>query len=322
MRIEESLVELAGNGVNMHLASAHALGVVSLNDLRPEHTSGAELSELHEIIGRDAHIELDAAAHFNGGDTGFGHHGHPLSTPSEGITEFLSNISSGIVEHKAIYGEAAEIIDILYDLEEFLTDFSGILGELDAMAEESLEGVIIDRTAERLSSAGILDELNELSSDFDSATGAARDINFHLAEVDILKDNGEVGSLNLLGERDAESLDATIQDKEGMLVHLLGGVTRHSLAYQPIIVVTSATEVGELTRHRVESRKPFEIFTAIERLNIKAFICAPHQFTVEIGALEVGSYLRDPLISGNGRKHVEQFFFFFCHFKALYLVLV
>ena len=190
MRIEESLVELAGNSVNMHLASAHALGVVSLNDLRPEHTSGAELGELHEIIGRDAHIELDAAAHFNGGDTGFGHHGHPLSAPSEGITEFLSDISSGIVEHKAIYGEAAEIIDILYDFEEFLTDFSGILGELDAMAEESLEGVIIDRTAERLSSAGILDELNELSSNFDSATGAARDIYFHLAEVDILKDNG------------------------------------------------------------------------------------------------------------------------------------
>ena len=103
-----------------------------------------------------------------------------------------------------------------------------------------------------------------------------------------------------------------------MVVEFFGSITYNSLTDEPIIVVACAAKVREFSRHRIDCGETCEILTATERLYVEAFIGAPHQFTVEVGALQVGCNLRLPLFSGDGREHVEQFFFFFCHFKRIY----
>ena len=133
MRVIESLVELACHSMDEHLACAIAGRIVSLHDLGPEHTAGAELGKFHEVIGRNTHIELHAASHLIDSQTGFGHHCEPFGTPCESIAELLGDICACVIEHIAVYGETAQALDLFHCIIESLAFCSGILGECEAM---------------------------------------------------------------------------------------------------------------------------------------------------------------------------------------------
>ena len=56
--VEHGLVVSCGVGTDVHLGSLLALGVLT-HDLSPEHTSGTQLGNLHEVNAIDTKVELD-----------------------------------------------------------------------------------------------------------------------------------------------------------------------------------------------------------------------------------------------------------------------
>ena len=84
--------------MNSHLAAVLSHTIL-LHDLRPEHAGCAELGQLHEVVGRNAHIEFDARSSFRSIHTLVGKHGKPFSAPCKRISELLIDISTCIAEH-------------------------------------------------------------------------------------------------------------------------------------------------------------------------------------------------------------------------------
>ncbi len=94
------LVEARGLGVDLHLASASALGLVLVDDLCPQLTTCAELGDFHKVDVRHTHVELDAVCYLVGGKSSIGHLGHPLIAPSQCVAQFLIDVSASVVEQQ------------------------------------------------------------------------------------------------------------------------------------------------------------------------------------------------------------------------------
>lgn len=60
VRIKQGLVIRSRRGIDNHLACTVALRLILLHNLSPQQAGGTELSNLHEVVLGDTHIELDA----------------------------------------------------------------------------------------------------------------------------------------------------------------------------------------------------------------------------------------------------------------------
>ena len=58
--VKHGLVVRRCRGVDNHFARAVALGLILLHNLCPQHAAGTELGNLHEVVLRNTHVELDA----------------------------------------------------------------------------------------------------------------------------------------------------------------------------------------------------------------------------------------------------------------------
>ena len=69
-----------------------------LHYLRPKHACCAEFSYFHEIVFRNAHVELDAACHFCGVHTRIGEGIEIFCSPSKSVAKFLVDVCSSVVQ--------------------------------------------------------------------------------------------------------------------------------------------------------------------------------------------------------------------------------
>ena len=154
--VEDSHVEATGLGADIHLSSLFE-GVgedrrfVSLDDLSPEQTSCAELSNLHEVIAADTHIETDFTCCEVVRHTGFGHHRHVLSTPSKCVRELLCTICAGVIKDDAVDAYDAVVNERFASVNDFCELGSDLFAaEVFALEEHVLNRVHIDGTIDSL----------------------------------------------------------------------------------------------------------------------------------------------------------------------------
>ena len=95
-------IEAAGLCAYIHLSSitkrcGEDRSFVCLYDLSPQHTACAELSNFHEVVATDTHIEADSIGCAVVSYACLCEHGHVLSAPCESVCEFLCCIGTRVV---------------------------------------------------------------------------------------------------------------------------------------------------------------------------------------------------------------------------------
>ena len=108
IRVEDGHVEAAGLGAHIHLRSLFECSgeercFVCLYNLRPQQTGSTELSNLHEVVTTDTHVEADGVRCLVVRHACFGEHGHVFCTPCECVCQFLCAVRTGIVQDNAIH---------------------------------------------------------------------------------------------------------------------------------------------------------------------------------------------------------------------------
>ena len=94
MSIKNGHVVLRGNSIDTHLTSAVTLRLVLLHYLCPQQTCSTELGNLHEVVLRDAHIKFNLLGREGRVNACTDKLLHVFVTPSEGITQFLHDVSA------------------------------------------------------------------------------------------------------------------------------------------------------------------------------------------------------------------------------------
>ena len=143
-------------------------------------------------------------------------------------------------------------------------------------------------------------------------TGAALEVKFifcHINAVEKLTNSSYIIECNIKTERS----NALSDDVAGNFIGFFGSFGKNLLTDKPVVVGTGSANVRIFTRKGIGSLKVGYVLGTVYGLNVKAFICSPNQFLVKVGAFQVSFDLGSPLVVGALRKHVEQFFFFFCH---------
>ena len=311
--IEHRHVEPRGLGVDGHLASAVALGFVLLHNLCPKLAGGTEFGNLHEVDGRNAHVELDAAGHLVGSESGVGHHGHPLVAPCQGVAQFLIDICAGVVQHHAVNTEHLQPLHGLGHIHQLGCRGSDVAGEGHTVLKHPLERVEADGATERFFGSGLGDEFHQCLGHIDGALGAARDVDFHLAQVDALQQDAHIGGFAFF-ELEAQRGHALGEQGACLLVGAGLVVDKDVLAHTPVVAAgLVATHKWKFSRKRLRSLEVLDVDSAVKRLDIKPLVGTPNHFFVEVGTFEVHFGLCTPLLGGDRCKLVEQSLFVFCH---------
>ena len=143
--VVDCLVEARCRCVYVHFCTFKACGLVLSDNLRPKHAGCAEFGQLHEIVGRYAHVELNTCGNFIYRQAGVGEEGEPVGAPCEGVTEFLIDECARVGEHVGIYGQHFEARNFGNLGEESLggLDDCGNVRFL-AMTQGTAEGIVVD----------------------------------------------------------------------------------------------------------------------------------------------------------------------------------
>ena len=241
----DRLVETAGLGIDVHHARVVVSGIELLHDEGPQFACGAELGNLHEVNRRNAHVELDAVSHLIGGETGLGQHGHPLGTPSQGITQLLVDVGTGVVQCQRVNAERAQVGDGLHDIHQLGGHGNDVAREGLTVLEGALERVESDTAHEGVLAAVLLAELNKLLGILDSALGAAHDVDFTGGKDDALEELLQVHISTMHVE--ADRVDALVEHLDSLGIGGLHIVNIDVLANLPVVVVAGSADIGELT---------------------------------------------------------------------------
>ena len=254
MRVIDGLIILRGHCVQHHLGAAALIGfrLVSLHDLGPKHAACTEFGNLHEIVGRDAHVKLDALCHLAGLKAGIGKRGEPLCAPCKSIAKFLSDVGACIVEHEAVDGEAAQSGHIFHCLHKLFGHGHHIFGELGAMLEETLEGIEAYRAAEVILQAAGLEIVHKSCGYLESTSGTAEKIDFNFLKVYILEKDVNVRSLEVVAYVKAYCISAAVYGIAGVGILLFIGLSLYILTDKPVVVGTCAAHIGELAGKGIE----------------------------------------------------------------------
>ena len=266
--------------MGVHLG-ALVVGLVGTDDLGPEHAGGTELGNLHEVVGGDAHVELDAASHLVGAAAGLGEHGHPLGAPGQGIAQLLGDESAGVAEHHAVNGQAAQVLHRLDDVEQLAGHCGDVAIEVQAVTQQALERVEAKGAAEVVGGILALDVSHQELGNLDGAAGAAVDVDLDFLDVNVGEQGVDVGGVDFALELEAHGVAAAVDGMAGLGVHFRH-TAAEALADAPVVVVAGAAHEGELTRVRVRGGKVLDVLKAVEGLHVEALVGAPHEFLIEI----------------------------------------
>ena len=77
------------------------------------------------------------------------------------------------------------------------------------------------------------------------------------------------------------------------------------LAYEPLIVQTCGADIRVLCRHYAWCRETFEVFAAVEGVDVESFVRTPDELTIEVCSLQVGYDLILPFLCANGGEFAQ-----------------
>ena len=118
----------------------------------------------------------------------------------------------------------------------------------------------------------------------------------------------------------AQRVNTLIQDIERLGISCLRIINFNVLTNIPHIRVLLVTSYErELSGESIGCLQIRQVFTAIEGLHIKTFICSPYQALLEVGTLEVDLNLVQPLLCG-WRSELGKELFFVCHRIRYYYI--
>ena len=300
--VKDCLVVARGGGVYHHLGCGFVCGLVLFDDVGPKHTSGAEFGDFHKKVGGYAHIEFDATGGFIDAYAGLGEGCHPLCAPSQCVSEFFVDERACIAEHCAVDINNAECGNVLDDLDEGYGLGYHAVTQRGTVAQGFAQGIESDASAESFSSALCLDVFYKGFGYVNGFAGAAVEVDFDFGQVDAIEQRGNICCLSDLK---AKGCDAASEHIACIGIGLLGIFGENLLTGIPIIVGACTAYVRELSRKRVGRFEVFDVFYAIDRLDIESFVGSPYQLFVEIGTLEVRLDFLPPLIIADGRELVE-----------------
>ena len=218
-----------------HLTAGFVVSAILLHDLGPEHAGSAEFGELHEVVARNAHVELDAVSHFSGIETLVGKQGEPFGAPCQGVAEFFVDICAGIGEHHRVNGEYAQSGHVLDDCEHLGTHLGDVAGEFNAVLEGFLEGIEVDGTVEFVGEVVGLEVVNEHAGKVEGLAGAAHKVELNGCHVDAFEERGEFVGRGIL-DFETEGIDTLGEHVNRLGVGVGRAVGYDFLAREPVIV--------------------------------------------------------------------------------------
>ena len=174
----------SGNSVYTHLASAVTFWLILLYDICPKHTSCTELSNLHEVVLRNTHIELYLLCCKSWFYASINELLKIFVTPRESITEFLNDISATIAKSNRIDCNTTEVRIIL---ESFYKSRSNSKKFLDILAlhYHFLDWIPINGTYNFLLIIFLLFEIcSKDFSKFQTVTLASGEVYFYYIAID------------------------------------------------------------------------------------------------------------------------------------------
>ena len=235
---------------------------------------------------------------------GIGQCGEPVGAPCESVAEFLGDVRTAVAEHNRVNGQHSECGNIGSKLNHSLCGFDKVCGYFAAVAECAAQRVEVNRATEAFFCSLFLNISYKIFNRSFCFTLAAVDIDFDFAEVDAFEQNSDF-LFGGFGEFETERGHTLGEYIAGDFICLCSRVGDNFLTGEPVVVVAGTAYVGIFTGERIGGFEAFDVFEAVNRLKVEAFVCAPHELLVEVGALEVSFHFCTPFLIGSGGKLIE-----------------
>ena len=144
---------------------------------------------------------------------------------------------------------------------------------------------------------------------------AGREIQLDTFRADIFQQSFNILCVQFLGlYMEREWIYTFIQNIQRLGIGLFGAFHFDFLTHKPFIVVFLGTsEIRKLAGKGICRLQTFQVLHTVERFHLKSFVCLPNELLLEIRPFQVCGNFLHPLLSGNGRKVGEEFFFTVCH---------
>ena len=314
--VEEGEVVSAGGSADVHLGSLLVVGVL-LDDLSPQHASGTELGNLHEVDAADAEVELDATGSFFCRHAGFDEFIEILASPSQGVAKLLIDVSAAVVQEVGVDVDAAELRQLGESSDECGSELQGRRCVL-ALLEHLRDGIEVNAALELSEVVALLGEVSDESlGQLNAVALAGAEVQFNAVGADAVEQGCKILLVALVGRHvETEAVDALVQDVESLGVSSLGIDLFDVLTDKPLVVVLLvASDVRELARQGIHRCQLIDILLTIKRLHGETFVGSPYHFLLVVSALEVYLNLVAPFLAGRGGEVREEFFFTICHSK-------
>ena len=302
--IEQSQVESRSFGVSQHLASTVASRIVFLHDVCPQHTGSTELGDFQEVVRADTEVELDFLGSIVSRYTGFNQSVQVFVTPSEGITQFLSDVRTGIVQFESVYGDATILRESSHNFYQHLGG-SDVVAHILTLGEHLAHRVVVDRTLQSSQVVTLLGEVfHEQVSQCNGSTLTSREVQFHTFGTNAFEQCFDIFRTKvLLVDIETERIHTLVQQVECLGIGFLGTFHLDVLTNIPSVVIFLGTsEVRELSRKSFGCLQAFQVFLTVERFHFKSFVGLPNQFLFKVSAFQVGCNLFHPRFGRNARK--------------------
>ena len=112
---------------------------------------------------------------------------------------------------------------------------------------------------------------------------------------------------------EANRVDTLVQNVKRLGICSLGVIHNNVLTDIPLVrVLLVSSYKWELARKCIRRLQIRQVFSAIEGLYIKTFICSPHESFLEVGTFQIDFNLVQPFLFGRCSKLGKEFFFV-CH---------
>ena len=292
------------------LARAALFGVVPFDDVGPQHAGGAELGHLHEVVGGDAHRETDLAGRLVDGQP-LVHQPHEVFVAGrKGEGQLLDDGRTGVRKVLARHRHHAHALHRGRTAHQTGQHLEALLpaGRAERAGERQ---TVDDRIEHEVHGSGLLPALLFDLRQYgfhDVRDAFARKDHFDGRQVDVAQQRLDLGGRQLLREREAQRIDARVEQFERLGVGRFGALDRQALVHAPHIVAPRTAHIGKFARFGGEEFETFEVFGAIVRPDVEPFGCPPHQFALVIGPFEVYRNHLFPLLGRNRREFGEQLF--------------
>ena len=128
-------------------------------------------------------------------------------------------------------------------------------------------------------------------------------------DIDAGEQRVEIGRRELLpGDREAQRIDARIEQLQRLGIRLLRTFHFDGLVYAPAVVLARAPDIRKLPCLGAHETDAFEALGPVVGTDVETFARTPHQLALVIGSFQVGRNHLLPLLGRDGGELAKQLF--------------